>query len=150
VGFDDNRELNLEGAKSALPIWAELMKRAAKMRPYRDVKMFSPPSGVVTAPACVPGGLPDAGGSAVSTLRTEVFISGTEPAASCETSVAPAVGVADRVVDPVTSAATVKSTPPAAAHPAAVPPATAPPSPPATAPKSGDQKTLPVTSGGRG
>lgn len=22
VGFDDNRELNLEGAKSALPVWA--------------------------------------------------------------------------------------------------------------------------------
>ena len=32
VGFDDNRELNLEGAKSALPIWADFMKRAAKLR----------------------------------------------------------------------------------------------------------------------
>ena len=29
VGFDDNRELNLEGAHSAAPIWAEFMKRAA-------------------------------------------------------------------------------------------------------------------------
>ena len=28
VGFDDNRELNLEGAHSAAPIWAEFMKRA--------------------------------------------------------------------------------------------------------------------------
>jgi penicillin-binding protein 1B len=27
VGFDDNRELNLEGAHSAAPIWAEFMKR---------------------------------------------------------------------------------------------------------------------------
>ena len=28
VGFDDNRELDLEGAHSAAPIWAEFMKRA--------------------------------------------------------------------------------------------------------------------------
>jgi penicillin-binding protein 1B len=152
VGFDDNRELNLEGAKSALPIWAELMKRAAKMRPYRDVKMFSPPPGVVTAPVCVPSGKPDVGGNAVSTMRTEVFISGTEPSASCDTSIASAAGVADRVVDPVTSAATVKSTVPASASSTMAPPATAPPSTalPATgASKSGEQKTAPLTSGGR-
>ena len=30
VGFDDNRELDLEGAHSAAPIWAEFMKRAAQ------------------------------------------------------------------------------------------------------------------------
>ena len=56
VGFDDNRELNLEGAKSALPIWAEFMKRASKMLPYRDAKTFAPPAGVVTAPVCVTAG----------------------------------------------------------------------------------------------
>ena len=38
VGFDDNRELNLEGAHSAAPIWAEFMKRALEFREYRDVK----------------------------------------------------------------------------------------------------------------
>ncbi|HEY7338396.1 MAG TPA: hypothetical protein VH639_26150, partial [Bryobacteraceae bacterium] len=38
VGFDDNRELHLEGAKSALPIWTDFMKRAAKLRPYRDTQ----------------------------------------------------------------------------------------------------------------
>ena len=30
VGFDDNRELMLEGASSALPIWTEFMKQAVK------------------------------------------------------------------------------------------------------------------------
>jgi penicillin-binding protein 1B len=95
VGFDDNRELNLEGAKSALPIWAEFMKRAAKMLPYRDVKMFSPPPGVITASVCAD---PQADGDAPRPRRTEVFISGTEPTAPCEVSVAPAQGAADRVV----------------------------------------------------
>src|SRR6185503_11522938 len=32
VGFDDNRELPLEGAKSALPVWTEFMKRAHQYR----------------------------------------------------------------------------------------------------------------------
>jgi penicillin-binding protein 1B len=144
VGFDDNRELNLEGAKSALPIWAELMKRASKMLPYRDAKMFSPAAGVVTAPVCVPAAQPDGGGTPVSTVKTEVFISGTEPAASCESSEAPAENVADRVVDPVTGATTAKSTAPSALSP----PATAPPA--ALLPPTGASKTPPpVTSGGR-
>jgi penicillin-binding protein 1B len=105
VGFDDNRELNLEGARSALPIWAEFMKRAAKMRPYRDVKMFSPPPGVLTASVCAD---PQPDGDAPRPRRTEVFISGTEPTAPCQVSVAPAQDSADRVVDPVTGAATAK------------------------------------------
>src|SRR6202021_2540395 len=96
VGFDDNRELNLEGAKSALPIWAEFMKRAAKMRPYHDVKMFSPPPGVLTANVCAD---PQADSDALRTRRTEVFISGTEPTAPCDVSATPADGTADRVVD---------------------------------------------------
>ena len=43
VGFDDNRELNLEGAKSALPVWAEFMKRAHEHREYRNVSEFEAP-----------------------------------------------------------------------------------------------------------
>ena len=46
VGFDDNRELNLEGARSALPIWAEFMKRAAQIRPYSLAHEFRAPKGV--------------------------------------------------------------------------------------------------------
>ena len=48
VGFDDNRELNLEGAKSALPVWAEFMRRAHQHREYRNVTDFEPPPGVVS------------------------------------------------------------------------------------------------------
>ncbi len=33
VGFDDNRELDIEGAHSALPIWTEFMKRAIAVAP---------------------------------------------------------------------------------------------------------------------
>ncbi len=32
VGFDDNHDLNIEGAKSALPIWTEFMKRALQLQ----------------------------------------------------------------------------------------------------------------------
>jgi penicillin-binding protein 1B len=103
VGFDDNRELNLEGARSALPIWAEFMKRAAKMRPYRGVKMFSPPPGVLTATVCAD---PQLDADASHSKRTEVFISGTEPTAPCDVSAAPLQGSADRVVDPVSGTAT--------------------------------------------
>ena len=41
VGFDDNRELDLEGAHSAAPIWGEFMKRALQFRDYSGVKPFS-------------------------------------------------------------------------------------------------------------
>ncbi len=81
VGFDDNRELNLEGAHSALPIWAEFMKRAAQLREYRNVTDFEPPDGVVsveidplTGKLATPG---------CPNPRTEVFISGTQPIESC-------------------------------------------------------------------
>jgi penicillin-binding protein 1B len=40
VGFDDNKELDLEGAHSAAPIWTEFMKRALAYREYRDAKPF--------------------------------------------------------------------------------------------------------------
>ncbi|MGA3079740.1 MAG: transglycosylase domain-containing protein, partial [Bryobacteraceae bacterium] len=52
VGFDDNRQLNLEGAKSALPIWTEFMKRAIEHRGYRDAKSFLAPSGVARVNLC--------------------------------------------------------------------------------------------------
>src|SRR5207245_4224779 len=49
VGIDDNSELKLEGAKSALPIWTEFMKRAIRLPPYRDPKPFKPPPGISSA-----------------------------------------------------------------------------------------------------
>jgi len=81
VGFDDNRELDLEGAKSALPIWTEFMKRALEFKEYKGAKPFDAPDGIVpveidplsgqlATPAC-PG------------PRQEVFIAGTQPLEYC-------------------------------------------------------------------
>ncbi len=81
VGFDDNRDLKLEGAHSALPIWTEFMKRALEYREYRNVRQFRAPDGIVSvqidplsgklATAACPG------------ARAEVFIGGTQPLESC-------------------------------------------------------------------
>ncbi len=48
VGFDDNRDLNLEGARSALPIWADFMIKAYQIYPVHDVARmaFNPPLGI--------------------------------------------------------------------------------------------------------
>ncbi len=72
VGFDDNRDIKLEGAKSALPIWTEFMKRAHKHREYRNVLSFAPPQGVVSAEVDVATGKLGAG-------RMEVYVAGTQP-----------------------------------------------------------------------
>ena len=49
VGIDDNSDLNLEGAKAALPMWTEFMKRASQLPAYRDAKAFKPPPGISSA-----------------------------------------------------------------------------------------------------
>lgn len=81
VGFDDNRELGLEGAKSALPIWTEFMKRAHQFREYRSVRDFEPPDGIVTVdidPATGQLATPNC-----PSARPEFFISGTQPFEFC-------------------------------------------------------------------
>jgi len=81
VGFDDNRELGLEGAHSALPVWTEFMKRAHQYREYRNVSEFQAPDGIVSVEVDpVTGQLATA---ACPITRTEVFISGTQPVESC-------------------------------------------------------------------
>lgn len=77
VGFDDYSELDLEGAKSALPIWTEFMKRALNYREYRNAKPFSPPEGIVTMQIDADTGMPATPYSRNS--KPEVFIAGTEP-----------------------------------------------------------------------
>jgi len=81
VGFDDNRDLKLQGAHSALPIWAEFMKRAHKHSRYRDVHRFEAPSGIVWTDID-----PETGEIATPrcpTRHTEVFIAGTQPVEVC-------------------------------------------------------------------
>jgi penicillin-binding protein 1B len=77
VGYDDDRELKLPGADSALPIWTEFMKLATQYPAYRDAKPFDPPPGVVSVPVQVSSTLPS-GNEAIS-VHDEYFIEGTEP-----------------------------------------------------------------------
>ena len=81
VGFDDNRELNLEGAHSALPIWTEFMKRAHQYREYRNVQEFPPPDGVVTVEVDPLSG--KLATRACPNTQSEVFIAGTQPIENC-------------------------------------------------------------------
>jgi penicillin-binding protein 1B len=71
TGYDDNRDIKLEGARSALPIWAEFMLRASQIYPPRnlDAMSFTPPAGIEF--------------SAVCTSFPEAFIQGTAPRFSC-------------------------------------------------------------------
>jgi penicillin-binding protein 1B len=82
VGFDDNRDLHLEGARSALPIWTAFMKRASQIRPYSTARDFRPPSGVTSVNICTASG--DLAGANCPTVRPEVFIAGTEPEIECD------------------------------------------------------------------
>jgi penicillin-binding protein 1B len=81
VGFDDNRDLDLEGAKSAAPIWMEFMKRALQYREYRDTKPFIAPDGIVSIEIDPLSGMPST--PACPTTRREVYIAGTEPVGVC-------------------------------------------------------------------
>ncbi|HLX45144.1 MAG TPA: PBP1A family penicillin-binding protein [Bryobacteraceae bacterium] len=81
VGFDDNRDFKLEGAHSALPIWAEFMKRAHQHREYRNVHRFEAPDGIVTAEIDESTGM--LATPACPKVRSQVFISGTQPVEVC-------------------------------------------------------------------
>lgn len=81
VGFDDNRELPLSGAQSALPIWTEFMKRAASQRQYRNMLPFSAPPGLASVDL-------DPASNQLATAycperRAEVFIEGSQPTEPC-------------------------------------------------------------------
>ena len=82
VGFDDNRELDLEGAHSAAPIWAEFMKRALEY-PRVSRRQAVPRAGrhrlasrSTPNPACRPRRV-------CPKTRSEVYIAGTEPVGLC-------------------------------------------------------------------
>ncbi len=82
VGYDDNRELNLEGARSALPIWTEFMKQATELQPWLAEEEFEPPEeGMVGVHIDEDTGLrasPDC-----QSVIHEHYIAGTEPTQLC-------------------------------------------------------------------
>jgi penicillin-binding protein 1B len=49
IGFDDNLQLGLTGAESALPVWTEFMKSAVDLRPELGGKSFEQPDGITIA-----------------------------------------------------------------------------------------------------
>jgi penicillin-binding protein 1B len=81
VGFDDSRDLDIEGAHSAAPIWAEFMKRALDYREYRDTKPFRAPDGIVTIDIDPLSGMPAT--PQCPNVRPEVYIAGTQPVGLC-------------------------------------------------------------------
>lgn len=82
VGFDDSSDIKLEGAKAALPIWTEFMKRAHKYREYRNVHAFEPPEGVISVDIDPATGQLAAAGC--PTVKSEFFITGTQPIQVCQ------------------------------------------------------------------
>jgi penicillin-binding protein 1B len=98
VGFDDNADIKLEGAKSALPVWTEFMKRAHQRRAYRNVSGFQPPDGIVTADIDPASGL--LASASCPGAKTEVFIAGTQPLELCGGSGRTQIAGWDPVKDP--------------------------------------------------
>jgi penicillin-binding protein 1B len=82
VGFDDNRELNLDGATSALPIWTEFMKKATAAQPWlANAPFVSPEEGITTVTIDANTGLLAA--AECTEVIAEKYLSGTEPKESC-------------------------------------------------------------------
>ena len=81
VGFDDHRDLKIDGAKSALPIWTEFMKRASQRPEYRDAREFPAPAGIVTVAVDAQTG--ELATPGCPKVVNEVFIEGTQPTQAC-------------------------------------------------------------------
>jgi penicillin-binding protein 1B len=82
VGFDDNRDLNLQGGEAAAPIWGEFMKRAVLLPQYRNTEDFEPPEGIDEATID-----PQSGQLATSQCPktvTAYFVAGSEPTQYCQ------------------------------------------------------------------
>ena len=77
VGYDDDRDLNITGAQSALPLWTEFMKRSSGLSLYKSPLPFNRPEGIETAEIDNLTNLVAVADPALT--HSEVFIAGTEP-----------------------------------------------------------------------
>jgi len=77
VGYDDDRDLNITGAQSALPLWTEFMKRSSGFSLYSSPLPFNEPYGIETAAIDNLTNLVAAADPVLT--HSEVFIAGTEP-----------------------------------------------------------------------
>ncbi len=83
VGFDDNSDLNVEGSRSALPIWTEFMLKSAQLYPAPDpdAVYFSAPPGIEFARIDAESML--LANPSCETTFEEAFIAGTVPGSYC-------------------------------------------------------------------
>ena len=77
VGYDDDRDLNITGSQSALPIWTEFMKRSSGFSLYNSPLPFNQPYGIETAEIDNLTNLVAVADPILT--HSEVFIAGTEP-----------------------------------------------------------------------
>ncbi len=83
VGLDDYKDLKMDGATAAMPIWAEFMRRAHQHRAYRDVTQFAIPEGIVTAQIDNTTGQLATGACPPAMVHTEYYLTGTAPTQYC-------------------------------------------------------------------
>ena len=85
VGFDDNRDLDLEGARSALPIWTEFMLKAYELHPVQDkARMaFAPPPGIETIRIDADADALALAAPLCQNTFEEAFVAGTGPTGHC-------------------------------------------------------------------
>jgi penicillin-binding protein 1B len=138
VGYDDGRDLDLTGAVTAAPVWAEFMKRAEALPAYHDMQPLPEPPGLVHVTICPESG--DLATPSCPSPREEVYISGTEPTVFCpihgsqKLSDVPAVGWLSHVFGkpsapppPSSTAAAIAREKGLPSRPAGTPPANASP-----------------------
>ena len=83
VGLDDYKDIKMDGATAALPIWAEFMRRAHLHRAYRNVTQFNVPDGIVSAQIDNGTGQLATGSCPPNVVRTEYYLTGTAPTQFC-------------------------------------------------------------------
>jgi penicillin-binding protein 1B len=83
VGLDDYKDIKMDGALAAMPIWASFMKRAHQHRAYRDVTQFAIPDGIVSTQIDSGTGQLATGSCPPAVIRTEYYLVGTSPTQFC-------------------------------------------------------------------
>ncbi len=83
VGLDNYDDIKMDGAKAALPIWTDFMKRAHHHRAYRDVTNFAIPDGVVSAQVDISTGALATSSCPGDLVRNEYYLAGTQPVQFC-------------------------------------------------------------------
>jgi penicillin-binding protein 1B len=106
IGFDTNQDLDLEGARSAMPVWTAFMRAAGARSRYRE-ELDSAPKGVAVVLIDTETGM--RAGADCPLTRREYFIAGTEPTIACTHDVIPEEmpSVGDSAVVTVSQDATV-------------------------------------------